>query len=251
MQKIKLSNSNLYTLVDDEDFERVSRYKWRKHKDSRTNYFTVRGSVNSKEVYLHRFILGLDKTKKVVDHIDRNTLNNQKSNLRLVTQRENVLNSYNKFNRYVRIRKFKTTFGVYKLPKEYIGCYKNIEDALLVKDKIIFEILGEKYDKFYYDLDYIKNSKYPTKTKKGEIVGDMSRGIEKPNRQIFDRPSPLELHKLIWSKSTVQIAAVIGCSDKAIEKWTKLNNIPKPPRGFWAKVKANKLEGLYCPLPNK
>ncbi len=52
------------------------------------------------------------------------------------------------------------------------------------------------------------------------------------------RPSKEELLKLLWELPTLQIAKIYNVSDKAIEKWAKSYEIPKPPRGYWAKKKA-------------
>jgi hypothetical protein len=46
------------------------------------------------------------------------------------------------------------------------------------------------------------------------------------------------LEKLIWEKPTSQIARDLGVSDKAVEKHCKKLLLKKPPRGYWAKVKA-------------
>ena len=52
---------------------------------------------------------------------------------------------------------------------------------------------------------------------------------------------PEELSTLVWEIPTVKIAELYGVSDTAIDKRCKLFNIQKPPRGYWAKVAANKL----------
>ncbi len=54
-----------------------------------------------------------------------------------------------------------------------------------------------------------------------------------PPRKV-ERPNSDELLKLLWSKSTIQIAKQYKVSDVAISKWAKYYNIPKPPRGYWA-----------------
>jgi transposase len=41
--------------------------------------------------------------------------------------------------------------------------------------------------------------------------------------------------------STTKVAEKFGVSDKAIQKWCDSYEIEKPPRGYWAKVKAGKL----------
>lgn len=55
------------------------------------------------------------------------------------------------------------------------------------------------------------------------------------------RPSKEELYKLVWEKSSTQIAKDYGVSDNSIKKWCKKYNISKPPRGYWAKFQNNKL----------
>ena len=44
------------------------------------------------------------------------------------------------------------------------------------------------------------------------------------------------LQILVWEKPTRQIAKDFGVSDNAIGKRCKKLNIPKPPRGYWAKL---------------
>lgn len=52
--------------------------------------------VNSDKKYLHRLVMGAGKGQ-IVDHINHNTLDNRKYNLRICTQSENKLNSYKAF----------------------------------------------------------------------------------------------------------------------------------------------------------
>ena len=99
MKAIKLS-AGFEALVDDEDFEYLSQFKWRVQKASknnRTNYGARSKWINGKKTgfYLHREImarhLGWDALKGMtVDHIDGNGLNNSKSNLRVCPQSLNT-----------------------------------------------------------------------------------------------------------------------------------------------------------------
>lgn len=96
-------------LIDDEDFERVSQYKWRPMENKRALvenrvYFQTHSYKDGKIIYLllHRFLMGVSPgIKKVVDHKDLNTLNCQKENLRIC--------SYNQNNMNQRIRKNNTS----------------------------------------------------------------------------------------------------------------------------------------------
>jgi hypothetical protein len=56
----------------------------------------------------------------------------------------------------------------------------------------------------------------------------------------FDEITAKELEHLLWQKPTREIAAEFGISDVAIGKRCRRDGIKKPPRGFWAQVKAGK-----------
>lgn len=62
------------------------------------------------------------------------------------------------------------------------------------------------------------------------------------DKRKVERPSKEELQKLVWELPTMGLAKQFGVSDKAIEKWCKDYQIAKPPRGYWAKVAATKVE---------
>ncbi len=57
----------------------------------------------------------------------------------------------------------------------------------------------------------------------------------------YKHPSKEELEKLVWEKPTVQVAKDFNVSDKAIENLCKKLEVVKPPRGYWAKKKAEKV----------
>lgn len=78
-------------LLDDEDYEIYSKWKWQL-----TNYGyarrTTRGGQGKVIVYnLHRIIMNAKKGQQV-EHRDNNPLNNQRSNLRFSTQAQNMHN---------------------------------------------------------------------------------------------------------------------------------------------------------------
>jgi hypothetical protein len=77
--------------VDPEDFELVSKYSW----CLRDGYAVTKTRLpNGKRVTLqmHRLITGTTDPFILVDHKDRNRLNNCRSNLREVTPKENANN---------------------------------------------------------------------------------------------------------------------------------------------------------------
>lgn len=95
MKEIKV-NSRKYgehvALVDDEDFEIVSKYRW--HIVRRPNTWYAEATISrGKTKTLHRFILNLNETTLTADHINGNGLDNRRINLRICTQKENARNS--------------------------------------------------------------------------------------------------------------------------------------------------------------
>lgn len=76
-------------LIDIDDIEMALLYKW---------YITSHGYVANKNrdkiIYLHHLIMGINgkKGSVYIDHIDRNKLNNRKSNLRISTNQQNSFN---------------------------------------------------------------------------------------------------------------------------------------------------------------
>lgn len=83
---IKLTR-NKYAIVDEEDLKRLSEYSWSCNSNG---YAEAR--IKNKLVRMHRF-LACPAPGLYVDHINGNTLDNRKSNLRSVTPRENANNA--------------------------------------------------------------------------------------------------------------------------------------------------------------
>jgi len=48
------------------------------------------------------------------------------------------------------------------------------------------------------------------------------------------------LYDLVWSKAVTKLAADFGLSDVGFAKLCKRNNIPRPPRGYWAMLQVGK-----------
>ena len=93
MKKIALTQG-FVALIDDEDFELVSRHRWHADKDHRNIYAitTVRKTDGRRTtIMMHRLIMGM-MVGIAVDHIDGNGLNNSKANLRIATTSENAMN---------------------------------------------------------------------------------------------------------------------------------------------------------------
>ena len=97
MKKISLTQGK-FALVDDEDFDELSKYKWYAHKSFNTFYAERQVRVEQgrgnrqKPMKMHIVILGTP-SGMLTDHIDGDGLNNQRINLRIATFQENCRNT--------------------------------------------------------------------------------------------------------------------------------------------------------------
>lgn len=106
MKKIKLSQG-FYATVDDSDYEELSKHKWCAQRNKVNVYaFRIDKNSNPRSILMHRQIMGFPEKGFDVDHVDRNGLNNQRENLRVVTHSENLRNrrkSKNKSSQYLGV----------------------------------------------------------------------------------------------------------------------------------------------------
>lgn len=142
MKKIKLTQGE-YALVDDEDFEYLNQWKWFLKSSGyviRTQRFGERKYNKSKKIYMHRLINNTPEDLQT-DHLDRNKLNNQKMNLRSVTNQQNCINKglqKNNTSGYKGIcwltqnNKWRVRIKVNgkEIP---LGCYSTIQGAWLAR----------------------------------------------------------------------------------------------------------------------
>ena len=94
MAQITLACGNV-VLVDDEDVSLVNESTWRYCHSSKNKFYVTRGeSPLPSKTYraLHRAILNAQHGQEV-DHINGNTLDNRRCNLRLVTHAQNMRNA--------------------------------------------------------------------------------------------------------------------------------------------------------------
>ena len=88
--KIPLGHSNLFVLVDKEDYEKLSKFHW-----SLSNSYARRpkyiGNSKNTSIMMHREIMKAPKGIEI-DHINHDKLDNRKANLRLVTKQQNAFN---------------------------------------------------------------------------------------------------------------------------------------------------------------
>lgn len=146
----KKGNKIAETIFDSKHVDKVKKYKWylRTHKNNSLKY--VMGTINSKKIFLHRFILNTP-SNKVVDHINGNTLDNRESNTRICTQANNSK------NRIYKTSKGKVP-GIYQQYGEngnysvritvnyksiHVGTFKTYEEAVKARLEVEEKYFGE------------------------------------------------------------------------------------------------------------
>lgn len=136
MKTIALSRG-LVAMVDDEDFARLSRWKWNADSHGYANNSSAKGKL-----YLHTAITG----RKWVDHKDGNPLNNCRDNLRPATRRQNCANSRkadNKSSVYKGVTKHSCGKWQLVVDHKYRGLYASELEAARDYDILAVEAFGE------------------------------------------------------------------------------------------------------------
>lgn len=83
-------------IIDDEDYDKIKNYKWKilRLSDTRIVAKTVTYCKRkANQIMMHRLIMGVEnRSRPIIDHINRNTLDNRKSNLRFANHQNNGMN---------------------------------------------------------------------------------------------------------------------------------------------------------------
>ncbi len=152
MRKIPLTRGE-FALVDDEDFEMLNAFKW--HclycgSGTRKIPYAKRSDYSSGKqigISMHRVILGA--ASELVDHIDGNGLNNQKSNLRLCTHAQNLMNQRKqRFDHFkgVRFHKKDKRWQAYIVKDKrmiHLGSFDFSIDAAIAYNEAAKRLFGE------------------------------------------------------------------------------------------------------------
>ena len=154
------------TLIDTEDLNKVKHTKW---KLSSSGYAMNNPKYKGSNLHMSRVILD---TTKFVDHINHNTLDNRKSNLRIVTKSQNQMNT-----NYKGVSKTKDSkyYAHIKINQKMInlGVYIFEEEALFARwyaETILFK-----------EYQYPKQKPVILKDRENQIISYVQNKIKKTN----------------------------------------------------------------------
>jgi hypothetical protein len=217
-------------LIDDEDFPRVSAYKWHtassygKRYAVRKQYIKGGKGYLSKQIFLHLFIMPAPEGM-TIDHINGNSLDNRKANLRPASHLNNSRNA--------KLRRDNTTGfkGVRRLPNvrtpkwaagicvnghpHHLGVFTSPEEAARAYDEAARKYFGE-----YARLNFPTEGEQSTQPR--AITSDTIITIN--NR----RPTRVELAKAYSAQRRAETVCEV-CGAQPIE-WHSEEHIRFPRR---------------------
>ena len=155
MKEIQLTQGKV-ALVDDEDYEWLSKWKWCVTKLNGKVKDVARRTCCSdgewRTLRLHRLIMGLQfGDKRLTDHVNRNPLDNRRENLRICTNAQNAWNrgkqksnisGYKGVSFHKPTKKWRAIIASNN--KEYrLGSFVEIGDAAMVYNEAALRHHGE------------------------------------------------------------------------------------------------------------
>lgn len=151
MRELQLTQ-NQVTIVSDEIYERVIKYKWYAWLRPNGNYYAMRNMPNcNSNQPLANFIMEVPNGI-IIDHVNGNTLDNQCCNLRVATKAQNVRNQgkqarstssqYKGVSLHIRNGKWQAGIRV-DGKKIYLGYFLSERVAALAYDVAARKYFGE------------------------------------------------------------------------------------------------------------
>lgn len=146
--EIQLSKGKV-AIVDRDDLERLSSHRWYAlFRDGGWHAArTVKGGGTRRTVYMHHEVAG---TTSMIDHRNRDGLDNRKRNLRRCTKAQNARNSFRnihgKTSRFkgVSLNKKPWRANIMVSGKQiYLGTYSNERAAAIAYDRAAVKYFGE------------------------------------------------------------------------------------------------------------
>lgn len=144
-------HSDKYVEIDTENLPHIKQYNWNLNTSGYA-IRTDRSNNKKKTVYMHREIMGSIPDGMIVDHINRNKLDNRRENLRICTTIQNAHNRKVPSNSITSKYKGVFYYGkdnlwsatiTYNNKKMHLGRYEKETDAALAYDEAARKYYGE------------------------------------------------------------------------------------------------------------
>lgn len=149
MKFVPLSKGRFFAVVDDADYDDISRFKWHVLRGKRGKPYAARTVQQKphKTELMHRRLLSAGPGQ-MVDHKDGNGLNNSRSNIRLCTASQNSANApsrrhSSKFRGVWRRGSSWVAFISISNKNRYLGTFKTDVEAAAAYDAAAIAVHGE------------------------------------------------------------------------------------------------------------
>lgn len=147
MKTIKLTQGQS-TIVDDSDYDMLMDFKWSADNDG--YHFYAKTKRNYTILCMHRLVANASKGQ-IVDHVNGDTLDNRKCNLRIVSHQSNMRNmvrrkksssGYKGVSWQKSTGKWQAGIRINKIQK-YLGCFTSKIQAASAYDSAAVKHFGE------------------------------------------------------------------------------------------------------------
>jgi hypothetical protein len=234
---IPLTNG-FYAKVDELDYENLMQFKWCVNKGAKNSTFYAvrgihRGNVRYRE-FMHRVIMNV-APGQIVDHINHDTLDNRRENLRIGRQAQNLLNRLTDCNSSSKYKGVSLWKGNGRWLAQYrgirIGYFKEEKDAAQAYNAIAFKdnpdwILLNEIEGLTREQSVIMPQSYNPRIKKTRY-----KGVRQRSKNSWQAYLQYDKRREVIGYYKTEIEAAIAYNVKCIEFGLthKLNNIEEIP----------------------